>query len=97
MTPFQILSGASAELEACVNYYNSQHPQLGTEFLTEFENTAERIIESPNAARVIATGVRSRPIHRFPFYVLYRSTVEEITIVAIAHRRRRPNYWVGRK
>jgi len=33
-----------------------------------------------------AEAVRSKPIHRFPFYVLYRSLEGEITIVAVAHR-----------
>ena len=97
MTLFRILPEASEELEACVSFYNSQQANLGTEFLTEFEKTAERIIELPNAARIVGEGVRSRPIHRFPFYVLYRSQAKEVTIVAVAHRRRRPGYWVGRK
>ncbi len=43
MTSFQIHSEASEELEACVKYYNSQRTNLGTEFLVEFERTAERI------------------------------------------------------
>ena len=97
MTLFCILSEASEELEACVSYYNSQQSNLGTEFLAEFEKTVDRIREFPNAARTVGEGIRSRPIHRFPFYVLYRSLAEEITIVAVAHRRRRPRYWAGRK
>jgi plasmid stabilization system protein ParE len=96
MTSFRILPEASEELEACVSYYDSQQPGLGTEFLAEFERTAERILGLPNAARLVAEGIRSRPIHRFPFYVLYRPLTKEITIVAVAHRRRRPRYWVGR-
>ena len=96
MTSFRILSEASEELEACVNYYNSQRSNLGTEFLAEFESTAERILKFPNAARMVGEDVRSKPIHRFPFYVLYRSLVDEITIIAVAHRRRRPRYWQDR-
>ncbi len=96
MTSFRILSEASEELEACVSYYNLQRSNLGTEFLAEFERTAERILELPNATRVVGEVVRSKPIHRFPFYVLYRSLEDEITIVAVAHRRRRPRYWLDR-
>ena len=96
MTSFRILPEASEELEACVSYYDSQQSGLGTEFLAEFERTAERILDLPNAARLVAEDIRSRPIHRFPFYILYRSLTKEITIVAVAHRRRRPRYWVGR-
>jgi plasmid stabilization system protein ParE len=96
MTSFRILSEASEELEACVSYYDSQQPGLGAEFLAEFERTAERIRDLPNAARLVSEGLRSRPIHRFPFYVLYRPLAKEITVVAVAHRRRRPRYWVDR-
>ena len=96
MTSFRILSQASEELEACVSYYNSQQSNLGTEFLAEFQKAAERIRNLPNAARKVGEDVRSKPIHRFPFYVLYRSSENEITIVAVAHRRRRPKYWLGR-
>jgi len=96
MTQFRILSEASEELEACVSYYNSQQLGLGTEFLLEFEKNAGRIFDLPEAARLVGHGVRSRPIHRFPFYVLYRSSPEEIIVVAVAHRRRRPGYWTGR-
>jgi hypothetical protein len=28
--------------------------------------------------------------------VLYRPSPGEVTIVAVAHRRRRPGYWIGR-
>jgi len=53
MTSFRILSEASEELEACVSYYNSQWSNLGTEFFAEFERTAERIPNLPNAARMV--------------------------------------------
>ena len=96
MTSFRILPEASEELEACVSYYNSQQQNLGTEFLEEFEKTAARIVELPKAARILREDVRSRPIHRFPFFVLYRVSEDETTIVAVAHRRRRPRYWAGR-
>jgi plasmid stabilization system protein ParE len=96
MTSFRILSEASEELEACVTYYNSQRSNLGTEFLAEFEKTTERILKLPSAARLVGEEIRSRPIHRFPFYVLYCSKKDEITIVAVAHRRRRPRYWLDR-
>jgi len=96
MTSFRILSEASEELEACVSYYNSQRSNLGSEFFAEFERTAERILKLPNAAHTVGEDVRSKPIHRFPFYVLYRSLEDEITIVAVAHRRRQPRYWLDR-
>jgi toxin ParE1/3/4 len=33
---------------------------------------------------------------RFPFSLIYRVTVEAIEVIAIAHHRRRPGYWMQR-
>jgi plasmid stabilization system protein ParE len=97
MKSFRILSKASEELEASVAYYDIQRAGLGTTFLSEFENTKRRIQELPLAARTLRDDLRQRPIHRFPYFVLYRISDDEIMIVAIAHRRRSPGYWIGRK
>jgi hypothetical protein len=32
----------------------------------------------------------------FPFFVVFRETDARIEIVAVAHARRRPGYWLGR-
>ena len=96
MTQFRIAPEASEELEASVHFYESQQPGLGAAFLYEFKKTRERIAELPNAARILRGDIRRRPIHRFPFSVLYRATETEIVIIAIAHRQRRPGFWRGR-
>jgi len=95
MKSFRILSQASEELEASVAYYNSQQADLGSALLAEFENTKDRILELPLAARVVRGNLRKRPIHRFPYFVLYRVNDDEVIIVAVAHRRRRPGFWIG--
>lgn len=96
MKSFRILSQASEELEASVAFYNSLRKGLGTAFLAEFENTKRRIEALPLAARSLCNNLRRRPIHRFPYFVMYRVSDDEITIIAIAHRRRRPGFWAGR-
>ncbi|MFB3820344.1 MAG: type II toxin-antitoxin system RelE/ParE family toxin, partial [Candidatus Methylomirabilales bacterium] len=36
-------------------------------------------------------------VARFPYSIVYREDAESIVIVAVAHQRRRPGYWRGRK
>ncbi len=91
-----ILPQASEELEASISYYESKQTGLGAALLAEFKRTCERIFELPKAARLIRGDLRRRPIHRFPYSVLYRVSNDEIVIVAIAHRRRRPGFWRSR-
>lgn len=97
MSIVRILPQASEELEASISYYESQQPGLGTAFLVEFKRTRERILELPKAARLIRSDLRRRPVHRFPYSVIYRVSNDEIVIVAVAHRRRRPGFWRGRE
>jgi toxin ParE1/3/4 len=37
--------------------------------------------------------VRRFPLQHFPFFVIYRERADELQIVALAHEKRKPNYW----
>ena len=41
--------------------------------------------------------VRRSLVGRFPYQVVYRLQPNEITIVAVAHMKRRPGYWTRRR
>jgi len=66
-------------------------------FLPETEQAMQAIAESPMTWRIIEGKLRRRLIRRFPFGILYHVEPERIVIVAVAHLRRRPGYWRGRK
>jgi len=36
-------------------------------------------------------------LRRFPFGIIYYSRGEELRVIALAHHRQKPGYWVGRK
>lgn len=40
--------------------------------------------------------VRRVSVPRFPYYVAYLGDDEAIVVLAIAHERRRPRYWIDR-
>jgi hypothetical protein len=37
------------------------------------------------------------PLRRFPYSIVYLLLPEEIRVLAIAHQRRKPGYWSGRR
>ena len=41
-------------------------------------------------------GVRRKSLARFPYSVLYTVDPDVLYIVAVAHQKRRPNYWLRR-
>jgi len=39
---------------------------------------------------------RRRVLRRFPYSIVFLLEPAEIVIVAVAHHKRRPGYWIGR-
>lgn len=88
---------AEAEFLESVGYYESKVPGLGGAFITEFEALATLIGESPKAWRVeLEPDIRRVPLQRFPLSIVYREKPDGFQVLAVAHHRRRPQYWLGR-
>lgn len=88
---------AEAEFLESVGYYESKVSGLGGAFIMEFEALAALIGESPKAWRVeLEPDIRSVALQRFPLSIVYRETSDGFQVLAVAHHRRRPQYWLGR-
>ena len=88
---------AEAEHLESVAYLESKRPGLGALYLAEFEHVISLVCESPQRYRVERQpDVRHIGMTQFPYAVLYRESSEVVQILAVAHYRRRPSYWMGR-
>ncbi|RFF27796.1 MULTISPECIES: type II toxin-antitoxin system RelE/ParE family toxin [unclassified Wenzhouxiangella] len=88
---------AEAEFLDAVSYYESRAFGLGAAFIAEFEALANLIAESPKAWQVeLRPDIRSAPLRRFPVSIIYREQLNGFEILAVAHQRRHPQYWLGR-
>jgi plasmid stabilization system protein ParE len=96
----EIIRAASAEMAEATEWYAERVDGLGDRFLLETETAFARIDEmplngSPWTHRRLPDGVRRMFLRSFPYSVVY--IVEpRVVIVAVAHLRRRPGYWVKR-
>jgi len=97
MTSVRILPEAEEELRLAATNYDTQQPGLGRALIVEIRRAYQRIIELPLAARVERGEIRIRSVVRFPYRIYYRVRDEQIVIVAVGHRRRRPGFWHGRE
>ena len=98
MKPIIIHSEAIAELDDAIAYYDDQKIGLGLIFLAAVEYATDKIQQNPNLAAIYnATGLRRYVIQRFPFVIFYEELEECLWIVAIAHGKRKPNYWRQRQ
>jgi plasmid stabilization system protein ParE len=92
------LKTAQAELDAAVGYYAEHASQRVAEaFLQDVQHTRQRLTEHPEIGLVLSKRLRVLHLRHFPYSLIYRLSADTITIQAVAHQRRRPGFWSGRR
>jgi plasmid stabilization system protein ParE len=98
--PVRISEEADAEMAEAARWYETHRAGLGTEFLDAIHTAVVRIAEAPRMGSLVPgvsdQAIRRRAVRRFPYNVVYMELSDRLQILAIAHDRRRPGYWVGR-
>ena len=88
---------AEAEHLETVAWYETRRAGLGAQYLAEFERTLEQVCENPNRYPIDRQpGIRRACLRRFPFTVLFREKEGQVEVLAVAHHRRQPTYWIVR-
>lgn len=87
---------ARAEFENSALFYDGKFPGLGLEFAAEVKTAVAFAYSHPEAGAPVAEDFRRVIVRRFPYWVVYRSQGARIYIIAVAHQRRKPNYWNDR-
>ena len=87
---------AADEAEAGERWYRERNATAAARFRRELERAVELIAERPEAGPPYIGSTRRFLLRRFPFFVVYRVYGRHVQVVAVAHARRRPGYWVQR-
>ena len=95
-SPIEIHPEAAAEVQAAYAWYQQHNPSVAAAFLAEVDRAISQISEFPDRWPRFKRGTRRFVLHKFPFLVVYRKSGGMIQVVAIAHGRRRPDYWKSR-
>jgi len=96
--PIRFDPAARRELNEAADFYDAEDPGLGLAFLDAAERAFEQIQAFPESSPISLAPVRTKVLSAFPFSVIYWVTDDEVIIVlALAHHRRRPEYWRGRE
>jgi len=96
--PVILHSEAEAELHEAAAHYEKQRTGLGRELRHVVEAAVGRIRVNPNAFPSHGkSGLRKCFVHRFPYTLFFIELDAFIWIAAVAHHRRRPDYWKDRK
>jgi plasmid stabilization system protein ParE len=100
---FRWLPEASQDLSEARDWYVSQRPGLGAEFIAQFWLTIDKIDENPWLLRVRELSESGEPVRswhfegRWPYSVVYMTDDEDTVIItAVHHDRRHPSHWADR-
>jgi plasmid stabilization system protein ParE len=101
MKPLVLADEALAEMRDAADWYEEQRRGLGDRFLDEADCVLATVARRPKSFRRLATSaadleIRRAFLDRFPFAVVFLEMAHEIRVVAIAHVRREPEYWLYR-
>jgi toxin ParE1/3/4 len=89
---------ARTELDEAMGFYESCARGLGKDLQVKVEEAVEKIRRNPESwPPHKRTGFRKFFLERFPFTVFYIELPKVIWIGALAHARRRPDYWRRRR
>ncbi len=87
---------ADAELIEAAVFYESRVNGLGESFLAEFDGLKLLLQANPKIGVPENEVFRRVVLNRFPYSIFYSLEPNLIWILAVAHQRRRPHYWLER-
>ena len=90
---------AEAELAEALGWYRSRDPKLTTTLLDDVAQAVEQIGLLPHRFAMLKAfkpPVRRARLKRFPYALVFVDLPDRIEILAVAHAKRRPLYWLER-
>lgn len=89
----QLAPAAEGDIGDAFLWYRERNALIADAFRAEVFDTIDRIADAPLAKGADEEGNRKRVLHRFPYSVIYEVLGSTVTILAVAHHRRKPGYW----
>lgn len=82
-----------SDISDAFTWYRERNALAADAFRSDVFDAIERIATAPLAAAADEKGTRKRVLRRFPYSVVYEVLESTVTVLAVAHHRRRPSYW----
>lgn len=96
MKRLRLHRGAQADLEDAFQWHRAHSPRAARRLRAELRAALLRVRRHPKLWPKHESGVRRCKVLRFPFHVVYVEAGNHILVLAVAHGRRRPGYWLRR-
>lgn len=87
---------ASAELDDALTWYAQRSPRAAEGLWREVPRAQAVVKTFPLASPLIGANNRRFVLHAFPYDLIYAVAGDVVWIIAYAHHKRRPGYWLER-
>jgi plasmid stabilization system protein ParE len=93
---------ARAELRSAALWYEERREGLGVEFIAAVDGALLKITKAPKSfPRWVGTEtapavIRKASVARFPYVIAFEEHKRHALVLAVAHQKRRPLYWLTR-
>ena len=93
---------AQAELRSAAVWYDERRTGLGDEFIAEVSAALDRIGDAPESypawlgTPAAGPPIRKATVQRFPYVIAFERHEQHVLVLAVAHAKRRPLYWLRR-
>src|ERR1700680_855869 len=94
--PYRLDPRAWQEIEAADDWYLQRRTDASIGFISAISDALDSISQSPHRWPRHLYGTRRFVLHRFPFSIIYLDDSDVLSIVAVAHNKRKPGYWKQR-
>ena len=91
-----VCSAAEAEYAAALRWYAERSIQAAEAFDAEVDQAIKQIAANPSRFPRCDDQHRFFLMRRFPYQLIYRADNRGVTLLAVAHTSRSPDYWRGR-
>ena len=97
MKPVDYLPGARRDYDESFDWYAERSSIAAERFSNAVDAALERIATNPEWFAFIDTRHQECLVQRFPFRIVFRDEPTRVLVVAVAHAKRRPDYWKYRR
>ena len=97
MKPIEFHPEATREAEHAKSYLEPERAGLGVQFADELEQALDRIKTNPERFAIERGRMRRCILTQFSYSIMFAILEDRIWVSAIAHHKRRSNYWRKRK
>jgi plasmid stabilization system protein ParE len=96
VTQVHFFEEADEEVEERRRWYREQSETAEAAFLRELDHAVGVVLDAPRRWPQYIAGTQRYVFSTFPYSLVYFVENETIQVVAVAHQKRRPGYWLKR-